>query len=92
MTSTILTAPLIDRDLTAPEKSYILTGVLVDRQLSAPEREFSSVLFPGDWTTDTGDDILTNTGVNITFNGYSRKIITITAPLKLNGVTAQERP
>jgi len=89
---TTLNAPLIDRELIAPEKEYILTARLRDSALTAPERMFSSILFSSFWTNSDGDVMETNTGADFTFDGFSIKIISLTAPIKINIVTAMEIP
>lgn len=89
---TTLNAPLIDRELIAPERQSFLTAPLRDKEITAPERMLSDILFSSFWTNSDGNVMETNTGADFTFEGFSIKIISLTAPLKMNIITAQEIP
>lgn len=74
---TTLTAPLIDRDLTAPERPIAAVSVILnnDRRI-----------------TRAGDVRITRAGdTRITHNNYATFVILLTAPLIDRELTAQER-
>lgn len=81
MSNINLTAPLIDRDLTAPERHVISTSPTV-------------LTMPVYWVTNVPDFVVTDTGDNLIFNDLVSATaypLELTAPLVDRDLTAPER-